>query len=64
MMPPEFSAPGRYLRVTRQVQRRKERMVELETVVDLKYVTTLETKSLSPMRVEEEMSTTTQGEVG
>jgi hypothetical protein len=64
MTPPKFGTPGKYVRVTRQGQRRKERMVEPENVIELEDVTTSETESLIPMRVEEETSTTTQGEVG
>jgi hypothetical protein len=64
MTPPKFGAPGKYVRVTRQGQRRKERMVEPENIIELEDVTTSETESLSPTRVEEETSTMTQGEVG
>jgi hypothetical protein len=39
-------------------------MVEPENIVELEYVTTFKTESLNPTRVEEETSTTTQGEVG
>jgi hypothetical protein len=39
-------------------------MVEAENIIELEYVTTYDTNSLNTMRVEEEMSTTSQGEVG
>jgi hypothetical protein len=42
----------------------KERMVHPENIVELEDVTTSETESLSPTRVEDETFTTTQGEVG
>jgi hypothetical protein len=64
MTPPKFGTPGKYVRVTRQGQRRKERMAEPKNVVELEDVTTSEIESLSPTRVEEETSTKTQGEVG
>jgi hypothetical protein len=64
MTPPKFGAPGQYVRVTRQGQRRKERMREPENVVELEDVTTSETESINLTWVEEETSTMTQGEVG
>jgi hypothetical protein len=64
MTPPNFGALGQYVRVTRQGERRKERMVEPENVVEIEDVTTSKTDSLNPMRVEEETSTMVQGEVG
>jgi hypothetical protein len=64
MTPPNFGAPWQYVWVTRHGQSRKEKMVEPENIIELEYVTTLETKSLIPKRVEEETSTVTQGEVG
>jgi predicted HTH transcriptional regulator len=64
MTPPKFGTPGQYVRVTRQGQRRKERMREPENIVELEDVTTSETESIILTWVEEETSTTTQGEVG
>ena len=61
MTPPKFGAPGKYFRVTRHDQRRKEWLVEPENVVELEDVTTLETKSLNLTRVEEETSIVMQG---
>jgi hypothetical protein len=64
MEPPKFCAPRKYIRVTRQGQRIKERMVEPKTVADMEDVKTLETNSLRPMRVEEETTIMAQGEIG
>jgi hypothetical protein len=64
MTPPKFGTPWKYVRVTQQGQRRKERLEEPENVVELEDVTTSETESLSPTRVEEETSIVAQGEMG
>jgi hypothetical protein len=64
MTPPKFDVPGQYVWVTRQGQRCKERMPQPENVVELEDVTTSDTKSISPTWVEEETSTTQQGEIG
>jgi hypothetical protein len=47
MTPPKFGALGKYVRVTRQGQRRKERMVEPENIIELKDVMTSEIESLT-----------------
>jgi hypothetical protein len=64
MAPPKVGAPSRFVRVTRQSGRKKERMEEPENFVELEDVTTSETESISPTRVEEELSTMEQVQVG
>jgi hypothetical protein len=64
MTPPKFGALGKYVRVTLQSQRRKERLVEPENFVEMEDVTTSEIDSLSPMRLDEETSMVSQGEMG
>jgi hypothetical protein len=57
MTPPKFNAPGQYVWVTRQGQRRKERMSQPKNMVELEDVTTSDTESINPTWVEEETST-------
>jgi hypothetical protein len=64
MAPPKVGAPDRFVRVTRQSGRKKERMEEPESFLELEDVTTSETKYISPTRIEEEISTIEQVQVG
>jgi hypothetical protein len=63
MTPPKFNTPGQYVMVTRQGQRHKEIMRQPKNIVVLEDVTTSDTESISLSRVEEETSTTLQGEI-
>jgi hypothetical protein len=64
MTPPNFGSPGQFVMVTRQGQRRKERMHQPENIVELEDVTTSDPKSISLTQVEEELPTAQQGEIG
>jgi hypothetical protein len=60
MIPLKVGTPGRYVRVTQQFGRTKERIIELQNVVELEDVTTLVTDSINPTMVEEEKLMDTQ----
>jgi hypothetical protein len=64
MTPPNFGSRCQYVRVTRQGQRSKESMRELENVVELEYDITSDTRSINLTWVEEEKSIELEGEVG
>jgi hypothetical protein len=53
MTPPKVGTPGKDIRVTQQVERRKERMTEPENFVELEDVTTSTKKSIIPTNIEE-----------
>jgi hypothetical protein len=52
MAPPKVSAPRRFVRMNRQSGRKKETMEEPKKIVDLDDVTTSETESIIPTRIE------------
>jgi hypothetical protein len=53
MEPLKVGAPRQFVRLTQKLGRKKERMERPKIFVELEDVTTSETKSISPTRIEE-----------